>query len=70
VEPAKLLCIGDSRADIGAAHAAGCRIVAVDYGYHRDLPLVDLRPDAVVSNIEHIFELSARSCDDTSRAIA
>jgi phosphoglycolate phosphatase len=70
VEPAKLLCIGDSRADIGAAHAAGCRIVAVDYGYHRDLPLADLRPDAVVSNIEHIFELSARSCGDTSRAIA
>jgi phosphoglycolate phosphatase len=70
VEPAKLLCIGDSRADIGAAHAAGCRVVAVDYGYHRDLPLADLMPDAVVSNIEHIFELSARSCDDTSRAIA
>ena len=70
VEPAKLLCVGDSRADIGAAHAAGCRVVAVDYGYHRDLPLADLRPDAVVSNVEQIFELSAQSCDDTLRAIA
>jgi phosphoglycolate phosphatase len=69
VEPEKLLCVGDSRADIGAAHAAGCRVVAVDYGYHRDLPLAELRPDAVVSNVEEIFELHARSCDDT-RAIA
>jgi phosphoglycolate phosphatase len=72
IEPAKLLCVGDSRADIGAAHAAGCRVVAVDYGYHRDLPLADLRPDAVVSNVEEIFELDASACDDddTLRAIA
>jgi phosphoglycolate phosphatase len=70
VEPAQMLCVGDSRADIGAAHAAGCRVVAVDYGYHRDLPLAELRPDAIVSNVEEIFELSALSCDDTLRAIA
>jgi phosphoglycolate phosphatase len=70
VEPAKMLCVGDSRADIGAAHAAGCRVVAVDYGYHRDLPLADLHPDAIVSNIEEIMELSARPCNDTLRAIA
>jgi phosphoglycolate phosphatase len=70
VEPAKLLCVGDSRADIGAAHAAGCRIVAVDYGYHRDLPLAELRPDAIVSNVEEIMELSTGPCNDSLRAIA
>ena len=70
VRPERMLCVGDSRADIGAAHAAGCRVVAVDYGYHRDLPLADLGPDAIVSNIEEIMELSTDSCDEFLRAIA
>jgi phosphoglycolate phosphatase len=70
VEPSKLLCVGDSRADIGAAHAAGCRIVAVDYGYHRDLPLAELRPDAIVSNVEEIMELKDPACNTRLRAIA
>lgn len=60
VEPRDMLVIGDSRADILAAHAAGCRVVAVDYGYHRDLPLEELRPDAIVSNLKEIMELSVR----------
>jgi len=60
VEPMDMLVVGDSRADIQAAHAAGCRVVAVDYGYHRDLPLEDLRPDAIVSNMRDIMELSVR----------
>ena len=33
VEPADLLYVGDSPADIAAAHAATCRVVAVTYGY-------------------------------------
>jgi phosphoglycolate phosphatase len=65
-----LLVVGDSRSDIGAARAAGCRVVAVDYGYHRDLPLADLRPDAIVSNVEEIMELRTGPCDNTLRAIA
>jgi phosphoglycolate phosphatase len=60
VEPARMLCVGDSRADILAARAAGCRIVAVDYGYHRDQPLRELRPDAIVGNIRAILELGER----------
>lgn len=70
VEPEQMLCVGDSRADIGAARAAGCRVVAVDYGYHRDLPLADLQPDAIVSNVEEILELSAGSYNTNWRAIA
>lgn len=60
VEPEKMLCVGDSRADIIAAHTAGCRVVAVNYGYHHDQPLHELRPDGIVSNVEEILELSAR----------
>lgn len=60
VEPIDMLLVGDSRADIAAAHAAGCRIVAVDYGYHRDPPLEELRPDAIVSDVKEIMELSVR----------
>ena len=69
VEPARMLCVGDSRADILAAKAAGCRIVAVDYGYHRDQPLEELRPDGIVSNINEIMEESTRRAH-TLRAIA
>lgn len=60
VEPIDMLLVGDSRTDIQAAHAAGCRVVAVDYGYHRDQPLEELRPDAIVSNLKEIMELSVR----------
>lgn len=60
VEPMDMLLVGDSRADIEAAHAAGCRVVAVDYGYHRGQPMEALRPDAIVSNLTEIMELSVR----------
>jgi phosphoglycolate phosphatase len=70
IEPEKMLCVGDSRADIEAAHAAGCPVVAVDYGYHRDQPLADLQPDAIVSNVEDIVELSASPWINALRAIA
>ena len=60
VEPTDMLLVGDSHADIAAAHAAGCRVVAVDYGYHRHQPLEELRPDAIVSNLREIVELSVR----------
>jgi phosphoglycolate phosphatase len=60
VEPMDMLLVGDSRADIKAAQAAGCRVVAVDYGYHRDQPLEELRPDAIVGDLREIMELSVR----------
>lgn len=63
IEPGQMLCVGDSRADIVAAHAAGCRIVAVDYGYHHDQPLVELRPDGIVSNLMGLIDLRVRPQD-------
>jgi len=70
IEPEKMLCVGDSSTDIEAARAAGCPVVAVDYGYHRDLPLAELQPDAIVSNVEDILELSASPWINALRAIA
>ncbi|HEY0939608.1 MAG TPA: phosphoglycolate phosphatase [Steroidobacter sp.] len=69
VEPERMLCVGDSLADISAARSAGCRVVAVDYGYHHDQPLAELRPDGVVSNIQEILELRVPR-SPTLRAIA
>jgi phosphoglycolate phosphatase len=60
VEPIDMLLVGDSLADIQAAKAAGCRVVAVDYGYDRDQPLEEMRPDAIVSSLKEILELSVR----------
>src|SRR5690606_19053560 len=58
VEPARMLCVGDSRADISAARNAGCRVVAVDYRYHHHQPLSELKPDGVVSNVKEVLELN------------
>ncbi|MBM0106946.1 phosphoglycolate phosphatase [Steroidobacter sp. S1-65] len=58
VSPSRTLLVGDSGADVGAAQAAGCRVVAVDYGYHGGVPLAQLQPDGVVSRFQDILELS------------
>jgi phosphoglycolate phosphatase len=60
VAPSRMLYVGDSRSDIMAARAAGCRIVAVDYGYDRGLPLAESRPDGVISNLTEIMSANVR----------
>jgi phosphoglycolate phosphatase len=72
IEPMRMLCVGDSRSDIVAARAAGCRVAAVDYGYHHDLPLAELRPEGIVSNMKDLIELSELPGNSkrTSRATA
>jgi phosphoglycolate phosphatase len=58
IDPAQLLYVGDARSDVLAARAAGCRIVAVDYGYDDQLSHAESRPDAIVSDLRVITELS------------
>ncbi|MGQ0834152.1 MAG: phosphoglycolate phosphatase [Gammaproteobacteria bacterium] len=58
VEPARMLYVGDSRTDVAAARAAGCRVVTVDYGYHGGVPLADARPDAIIGNLQEITALN------------
>lgn len=53
------IMIGDSPADIGAAKAAGCRSIAVTYGY-TPVPPRELGADAVVDRLLDIPEALAR----------
>lgn len=46
---ARAVMVGDSRADIDAAKAAGIPVIAVPFGY-TDLPVTELGPNAVIQN--------------------
>ena len=55
----RALMVGDSKADINAAKAAGIPVVAVDFGY-TDLPVQHYEPSRVIS---HFDELSPQLAD-------
>lgn len=55
VAPAAALMVGDSKNDIDAARAAGCPVVAVDYGYNYGRPIGEDRPDRVVSDLRELL---------------
>jgi phosphoglycolate phosphatase len=57
VEPANLLYVGDSPADIAAARAAGCPVVAVTYGYGDYDVLAAARPDGILGNLAKITSI-------------
>jgi phosphoglycolate phosphatase len=57
IEPDELLYVGDSRTDIIAARAAGCRIVAVTYGYQTHEALAALRPDGLIDDMRELMRL-------------
>ena len=50
-DPARAVMVGDSRADIEAAKAAGIPVVAVTFGY-ADTPVAELGPDKVIEHYE------------------
>jgi phosphoglycolate phosphatase len=52
--PARTLVIGDSANDALAAHAAGCPLVLVSYGYNHGEPVHGLGADAVVASLDAI----------------
>ena len=53
----QMLMIGDSRNDIAAARAAGCRVAAVDYGYNQGRPVADEQPDWIISSLADVMHL-------------
>lgn len=55
IAPRDALMVGDSRNDIDAARAAGCPVVAVDYGYNYGRPIAEDRPDRVVSDLRELL---------------
>lgn len=56
-EPARVLCVGDSWADVGAARAAGCPVAAVDYGYHHGQLCGEHAPDWLISRLTDVVSL-------------
>jgi phosphoglycolate phosphatase len=60
VEPANLLYVGDSLADIAAARAANCRVVAVTYGYSDCDVLAGASPDGLLDNLTTLTSIRLR----------
>ena len=60
VEPANLLYVGDSPADIAAARAARCRVVSVTYGYSDHDVLANARPDGLLGDLTEITSVGLR----------
>ena len=52
--PPRTLVIGDSANDASAAHAAGCLLVLVSYGYNHGQPVAGLGADVVVDRLDRI----------------
>lgn len=54
-DPARAVMVGDSRADIDAAKAAGIPVVAVTFGY-TDTPVEALGPDRVIVHFDELAD--------------
>lgn len=52
--PAQTLMIGDSQNDAQAAHAAGCPVALVTYGYNHGEPVRGVKADAHVDRIDQL----------------
>lgn len=58
VAPAQILYVGDSVIDVQAARAAGCRAVAVSYGYDERIRRGGGSPDALISGLGELARLA------------
>jgi len=56
IAPARLLMVGDSVNDVGAARAAGCPVVVLPYGYSEDSPVQNLEADAIVPTLTAVAD--------------
>ena len=53
--PQRTLMIGDSSNDAQAAHAAGCPVLLVTYGYNHGEPIREVRADAYVDSLQQLM---------------
>jgi phosphoglycolate phosphatase len=51
------MLVGDSATDIAAAHAAGCFIVTVPYGYNQGRPIDESKVDAMIMDLTELQHL-------------
>jgi phosphoglycolate phosphatase len=61
ISPADMLMIGDSANDVEAAHAAGCPVFCVDYGYNEGRDVRELDVDAIVASLIEATRLIEKS---------
>ncbi|MEZ5525117.1 MAG: phosphoglycolate phosphatase [Pseudomonadales bacterium] len=54
------LMVGDSKSDIEAAHAAGCPVVALSYGYNHGEDIRQHRPDITIDSLDELLPLISR----------
>jgi phosphoglycolate phosphatase len=52
-DPSRAVMVGDSRADVDAAKAAGIPVIGVTFGY-TDTPIEQLDPDRVISHFDDL----------------
>lgn len=53
--PQRTLMIGDSSNDAQAAHAAGCPVLLVTYGYNHGAPIRDVKADAYIDSLQQLI---------------
>lgn len=51
------MLVGDSNTDIEAAHAAGCFIVTVPYGYNQGKPIDESKVDAAINDLTELSNM-------------
>jgi len=53
--PQRTLMIGDSSNDAQAAHAAGCPVLLVTYGYNHGEPIREVKADAYLDSLQQLM---------------
>lgn len=61
LHPHEMLFVGDSKNDILAALAAGCKSVGLTYGYNYNIPIAESNPDYVFDDFAEILTV-VESC--------
>jgi len=51
------MLVGDSETDVVAAHAAGCYIVTVPYGYNQGRAIDERLVDATIADLPDLLNL-------------
>jgi 2-phosphoglycolate phosphatase len=69
VGPAEALVVGDSRNDVLAARAAGCRVLCVPYGYNEGEPASALECDELVADLRAAAHWAGK-CNTSSATTA
>jgi phosphoglycolate phosphatase len=61
VVPSRMLMVGDSINDVGAARNAGCPVVCVPYGYNHGVDIATANPDRMIETIADVPALLLRA---------